>query len=195
MATFAAFGGFATLVLAGFGGDRKVKFVAHLGLAVTGSVVLVIGTAVSSVTLLDAAVTLVVAFCVLFAGVVSANAASGATAALLAFVLPAASPGAISMVPSRLEGWWMASAVGTFAVLVVYARPPTDRLRRAAQASAGALAEQIEAALAGNPGEQLNVIVTSNSTQCSGRTGCRGSRPNRATGSILSSRGPYQRTE
>ena len=44
MATFAAFGGFATLVLANFAGTRKDKLVAHLGLAIAGSVLLTIGT-------------------------------------------------------------------------------------------------------------------------------------------------------
>src|SRR5579863_3743656 len=96
VATFAAFGGFATLVLASFGGDRRDKLVAHLHLAVAGSVVLVIGTAVHSTTWIAALVTVAVAFCVLFAGVASANAASGATALLLAYILPAASPGTIS---------------------------------------------------------------------------------------------------
>ncbi len=33
-ATFAAFGGFATLILAGFAGTRRDKLIAHAGLAV-----------------------------------------------------------------------------------------------------------------------------------------------------------------
>ena len=69
MATFAAFGGFATLVLASFGGTRRDKLVAHLGLGLVGSVLLVIGTAVTSSTALAAVVTIPVAFCVLFGGV------------------------------------------------------------------------------------------------------------------------------
>jgi uncharacterized membrane protein YccC len=129
VATFAAFGTFATLVLASFGGNRHDQFIAHIGLAVAGSVGLVIGTAVNSTTWLAALVTVAVAFCVLFAGVASANAASGATALLLAYILPAASPGTISMIPDRLAGWWLASAAGTVAVLLLNTRPPTDRLR------------------------------------------------------------------
>jgi hypothetical protein len=149
MATFAAFGGFATLVLAGFGGGRRDKLVAHLGLAVIGSVLVVIGTAVNSVTAVAAVVTLAVAFCVLFAGVISANAASGGTAALLAYVLPAASPGTVGMIPSRLEGWWLASVAGTMAVMVLHTRTPTDRLRRSASVCASVVADQLDAALAG----------------------------------------------
>ena len=50
MALFAAFGGFASLIFASFGGTRRDKVVAHLGLAVTGSIGLIIGTAVSGIT-------------------------------------------------------------------------------------------------------------------------------------------------
>jgi hypothetical protein len=112
MALFATFGGFATLVLAAFGGTRRDKAIAHLGLAVAGSVVLVIGTAVSGTAWLAALVTIPVAFAVFFAGVAGPNAASGVTAALLAYVLPVASAGTAATIPARLAGWWLASAVG-----------------------------------------------------------------------------------
>jgi uncharacterized membrane protein YccC len=150
MATFAAFGGFATLVMAAFGGTRRDKAVAHLGLALVGSVLLVIGTAVNSSTALAALVTLPVAFAVLFAGVAGPNVASAGTAALLAFVLPAASPGTMDMVPSRLAGWWIASVAGTAAVLLLSPRPPGRRLELAAAATARALVAQLEAALRGD---------------------------------------------
>ena len=160
IATFAAFGGFATLVLAGFGGTRRDRLVAHFGLAVAGSVVLVIGTAVNSTTWLAGLVTFAVTFCVLFAGVTSANVASGATAALLAYVLPAASPGTMSMIPDRLAGWWMASAAGTAAVLLLYVRPPTDRLRASAADLAQTLAQRLESSLvvAPAPGDADRVM-------------------------------------
>jgi len=146
MATFAAFGSFATLVLASFGGTRRDKAIAHLGLAVVGSVVLTIGTAVHGITWLAAIVTIPVAFAIFFAGVAGPNAASGVTAALLAYVLPVASPGTIADVPSRLAGWWLASVVGTAAVLLLSPRSPGDRLRAAAAALATALASHLEAA-------------------------------------------------
>jgi uncharacterized membrane protein YccC len=149
MATFAAFGSFATLVLATFGGTRRNKLVAHLGLGVAGSVLLVIGTAVNSSTALAAVVTVPVVFCVLFAGIAGPNAASGATAALLAYVLPAASPGTIGMVPARLAGWWLATAVGTAAVLAFSPPAPANRLRAAAADCATALTNAVAASLAG----------------------------------------------
>ncbi|HJQ47387.1 MAG TPA: FUSC family protein [Amycolatopsis sp.] len=149
LATFAAFGGFATLVMASFGGGRRHQLQAHAGLAVVGSVLLVVGTAVNSSILLAALVTIPVAFAVLFAGVAGPNAASAGTAALLAYVLPAASPGTMSMVPSRLAGWWLASVAGTIAVLVFSPRPPGFALRGAAAQCARAVATQLEAALRG----------------------------------------------
>jgi uncharacterized membrane protein YccC len=149
MATFAAFGGFATLVLASFGGTRRDKLVAHAGLAVAGSVLLTIGTAVNDSTVLAALVTVPVTFAVFFAGVAGPNAAGGVTGALLAYVLPAASPGTISMVPDRLAGWWLASVAGTAAVLLLSPRPGGDRLRAGSAKLAAALADGLDAMLSG----------------------------------------------
>jgi uncharacterized membrane protein YccC len=149
MATFAAFGGFATLVLAGFGGTRRDKLVAHVGLAVAGSVLLTIGTLVSSSTALAALATVPVAFAVFFAGVAGPNAASGVNAALLAYVLPAASLGTVGVIPDRLAGWWLASVAGTAAVLLLSPRPGDDELRAAGSRLAGALAGELDAALDG----------------------------------------------
>lgn len=149
MATFAAIGGFATLVMAAFGGSIRDKAIAHLGLAIAGSMLLTIGTVVHASMWLAAIVTVPVVFVVLFAGVIGPNLASGATAALLAYVLPAASPGTFDMVPSRLAGWWLSSAVGTLAVLVIMPRAPGDALRAAAASSARALGDQLDAALRG----------------------------------------------
>jgi uncharacterized membrane protein YccC len=149
MALFATFGGFATLVIAGFGGTRKDKLVAHAGLAVAGSLVLIIGTLVSGTTWLAALVTVPVTFAIFFAGIAGPNAASGSTAAMFAYVLPVASAGGGATIPSRLEGWLLASAVGTAAVLLLSPRPPGDRLRTAAAALAAELASRLRAAANG----------------------------------------------
>jgi hypothetical protein len=161
MATFAAFGGFATLVLASFSGTRREKLIAHAALAVAGSVLLTIGTAVISSTVLAAIVTVPVTFTVFFAGVAGPNAASGVTAALLAYILPAASPGAISMIPDRLAGWWLASVAGTAAVLALSPPPPGDRLRQAASEVSLTLADGLDAALRGTATEDQLLSLTS----------------------------------
>jgi uncharacterized membrane protein YccC len=155
IALFASFGTFATLVLVTFGGTTRDKITAHLGLAVVGSVLLIIGTAVNSSALAGGLVTFAVAFVVFFSGVTGPNAASGVTGALLAYVLPAASPGTMSMVPDRLAGWWIASIVGTAAVLVLPNPQTADRLRGAVTALADSLADELEAMLAGEETDQL----------------------------------------
>jgi hypothetical protein len=148
MATFAAFGSFATLLFASFGGTRRDKLVAHTLLAVAGSVLIIMGTAASFNTVVAAAVAVPVTFCVLFSGIVGPNAASGAVAALVAYVLPATSRAVFSVVPDRLAGWWLASVFGTLAVLLLSPRPGGDRLRASAAKSASALADQLDGALA-----------------------------------------------
>jgi uncharacterized membrane protein YccC len=155
VALFVGFGGFATLVLAGFSGTRRQKLIAHAGLAVTGSVLLTIGTAVSSPVAVAAAVTVPVTFLVFFAGVVGPNAGSGVTAALLAYVLPAASPGTMAMVPDRLAGWWLASVAGTAAVLALSPAAAGNRLREATVRVTRALADEIDAVLAGETTDVL----------------------------------------
>jgi uncharacterized membrane protein YccC len=159
MATFAAFGGFATLVLVSFGGTRRDKLLAHVALAMAGSVLLTIGTAVSHSILLAALVTVPATFAVFYAGAAGPNAASGVTGALLAYVLPAASPGTIGMIPDRLAGWWLASVVGTAAVLLLSPRPGDDRLRAAASELAGRLADVLGAALSGTGADERLAAV------------------------------------
>jgi uncharacterized membrane protein YccC len=155
MATFAAFGGFATLVMASFGGSRRDKLIAHLGLAVVGSVLLTIGTAVHSAIWPAVVVTFLVGFAVLFAGVIGPNVAAGGTAALLAFVLPAASPGSMDAIPARLAGWWLASLVGTAAVLIIAPPPGADRVRTVTATLARRLGERLDAALRGADDETV----------------------------------------
>ena len=154
IALFAAFGSFATLVLSSFAGARREKLIAHATLAVAGSVLLSIGTAVTSSTVAAALVTVPVTFAVFFAGVLGPNAASGTLGAMLSYVLPAASPGTVSMIPDRLLGWWMASVCGTAAVLLLSPRPEGDPLRAATARSARELARQLGEALRGKGGEQ-----------------------------------------
>jgi uncharacterized membrane protein YgaE (UPF0421/DUF939 family) len=155
LALFASFGAFATLVLVTFGGTTRDKLTAHLVLAVTCTGLLVIGTAVNSSALAGGLVTIPVAFLIFFAGVTGPNAASGVTGALLAYVLPAASPGTMSMVPDRIAGWWLASIVGTAAVVALPNPQTADRLRAAVTALSDSLADELEAMLAGEESEQL----------------------------------------
>lgn len=149
MALFAVFGSFGSLVLTTFGGSRRDKAIAHLGVAVGGSVALIVGTLVSGSAWLAAVVSLPLAFGIYFAGVLGPNVAAGVTATLLAYVLPVASMGTASTIPDRLAGWWLGNAVSTVAVLVLSPAPAGDQLRRKAAVLASALAQHLRAAVAG----------------------------------------------
>jgi uncharacterized membrane protein YccC len=146
MALFATFGGFATLVVTSFGGTRKGKAAAHLALAIAGSLAIVIGTLVSGITWLAAVVSVPVVFAIFFAGVLGPTAASSTTALLFAYVLPVASTGGAATIGSRLGGWWLASAAGTLAVLLLSPKSPGDRVRAAAADLAAQIADRVTAA-------------------------------------------------
>jgi uncharacterized membrane protein YccC len=151
MALFAAFGGFASLLIASFGGSRRDKMMAHLGLAVTGSMALIVGTAVSGIEWLAVLVTIPVAFGIFFAGVAGPNMASGVNGALFGYLLSVATQGTVSMIPDRLAGWWLASVAAAVAVLLLSPPSPGDRLRAAAAASARELASRLEASVSATP--------------------------------------------
>ena len=165
MTLFATFGGFATLLFANFGGTRRDKLTAHLGLATAGSLALIIGTLVSGITWLAAVVTIPVAFAIFFAGVIGPNAAGGVNGALLGYVLPVASAGGAATIGPRLAGWWLASAVGTAAVLLLSPPSPGDRLRASAATAAAALAQHLRAVVAGQATQaDLDAVLASRQT-------------------------------
>lgn len=149
MTVFAVFGSFGSLLMASFGGSRRDKALAHLGLAVAGSITLTVGTLVSGSVWLAAVVTIPVTFAIFFAGVAGPNAATGVTATLLAYVLPVASASPVAVIPWRLAGWLLASAVATAAVVLFSPRSAGDEMRTATAATAATLARHLEAAVAG----------------------------------------------
>src|SRR5262245_50388167 len=91
--TFAAFGSFAMLLLVDFAGPMRSRVQAQAALAVTGCVFVCLGTLASQTTWLAAVLMAVVAFAVLFSGVVSSVLAGATTALLLSFILPVMLPG------------------------------------------------------------------------------------------------------
>ncbi|HET9895778.1 MAG TPA: FUSC family protein [Streptosporangiaceae bacterium] len=149
MTVYAVFGSFGALLFSSFGGSRRDKAVAHLGLAVAGTVTIVIGTLVSDSVWVAAVVTIPVAFALFFAAVAGPNPAGGVTATLLAYVLPVASAGSAGVIPDRLAGWWLAQVVTAASALLIAPRSAGDQLREAAANSATALGAHVRAILAG----------------------------------------------
>ena len=149
MTLFAVFGSFAQLVTVTFDGTRRDKAIAHLGLTLAGAAALTVGTLASGSAWLAALVTLPAAFAIYFAGSVGPYAAAGVVPCLFAYVLPVASTGTLSLLPSRLEGWLLAAAASTLAVLVLSVRPAGDRLRSRAGTLAALLSDQLAATIKG----------------------------------------------
>jgi len=148
VATFAAFGSFAMLLLVDFGGPMRNRLQAQAALAAVGAVFVCIGTLASRSAWLAAVAMALVGFAVLFAGVVSSVLAGATVALLLAFILPVSLPGPLSSIPDRLAGWGMASAVAFVAVALLWPAPVRDPLRRVAIAACRGLAARLRSEVA-----------------------------------------------
>jgi uncharacterized membrane protein YccC len=148
IATFAAFGSFAMLLLVDFTGPMRERLQAQVTLAAVSAVFITVATLASRSTWLAAATMAVVAFGVLFAGIVSSTLAGATTALLLAFILPVSLPGTVSSIPDRLAGWGLASAAGLLAIALLWPAPTRNPLRAAAIDACGALAARLRAEVA-----------------------------------------------
>jgi hypothetical protein len=148
LATFAAFGSFAMLLLVDFGGPMAERLQAEAALAVTGGVFVCLATLASQTAWLAAVAMAVVGFGVIFAGVVSSVLAGATTALLLAFILPVSLAAPVSAVPDRLAGWAMAGGVALVAIALLWPAPAHDRLRNTAAAACRALAARLRTGVA-----------------------------------------------
>jgi uncharacterized membrane protein YccC len=156
VATFAAFGSFAMLLLVDFAGPMRDRLQAQAALSIVCGVFVCLGTLASNSDVGAAVAMAIVAFAVLFAGVVSSVLASATTSLLLAFILPVSLAGPASEIPDRLAGWGLASGAAFLAVALLWPAPSREPLRRAAAGACRALAERLRSdvirALAAVPG-------------------------------------------
>jgi uncharacterized membrane protein YccC len=148
VASFAAFGSFAMLLLVEFGGPMRNRLQAQAALAVVGAAFICVGTLASRSAWLAAVAMGLVAFGVLFSGVVSSVLASAGPALLLAFILPVTQKAPASAIPDRLAGWGMASAAAFVAVALLWPAPARDPLRRAAILACRELAARLRSDVA-----------------------------------------------
>ena len=88
IATYAAFGSFALLLLVDFGGPVRLRLQNQIALAVVGATFVCIGTLASRATWLAAVAMAIAGFAVLFSGTVSSVLTAASTSLLLAFILP-----------------------------------------------------------------------------------------------------------
>src|SRR2546428_2031849 len=101
IAAFAAFGSFAMLVLADFGGPVRARLLAYVSLALTGAALIAIATACSRNAWLAAGAMAVVGFGILFSGAINGYFAAGGAASVFALLLPGAGSAALPARPAR----------------------------------------------------------------------------------------------
>jgi uncharacterized membrane protein YccC len=145
LATFAAFGSFAMLLLVDFGGPMRERLLSQAALALAGCALLSLATLVSETVWLAAATTTAVGFVVIFSGVVSSVLAGATTSLLLAFILPVTVAGPVSSIPDRLAGWGLASVASLLAIWLLWPAPTRSPLRQAAMEACRALARRLRA--------------------------------------------------
>lgn len=145
IATFAAFGSFAMLLLVDFAGPLRDRLRAQAALAVAGLVLVTLGTLACRSVWLSTLLMALVGFVVIFAGVVSSVLASATFSLLLSFILPVTLSAPLSQLPDRLEGWAMASGGALIAVAVLWPTPQRGPLREAATRACRALAARLHA--------------------------------------------------
>ncbi len=145
MALFAAFGSMALLVFADFGGSRRARLRAYLLLVAAGGVLIVLGTLCSRSTWLATIAMGLVAFAILFAGVLDDYVVAARAAVTLTFVLPVMVPADAAEIPTRLAGWGLAGALCIPAALLLWPARPRSVLRREVAQATQSLAELVEA--------------------------------------------------
>jgi uncharacterized membrane protein YccC len=148
VATFAAFGSFAMLLLVDFGGPLRARLQAEAALAVVGCAFVCIGTLASRNVWLATATMALIGFLVIFAGVLSSVLARATTALLLALILPISLAAPVSALGDRVAGWGLAAAAALVAIAVLWPAPVHDPLRAAAATACRALAARLRAEVA-----------------------------------------------
>ena len=148
LATFAAFGSFAMLLLVDFAGPIRDRLRDQAALGVACGLLIALGTLCSRTTWLAVVAMAAVAFGVLFASVISSVLAGATTSLLLAFILPVSLPGDASAIPDRVMGWGLAAAVSLPAIALLWPAPARNPVRAAASAAARALAKRMRAEIA-----------------------------------------------
>lgn len=130
-ALFAAFGSFAMLGFADFGGPLGRRALAYLTFTVVGGALVVLGTVVSSQDLLAVIVTVVVVLAVQTVAAFGGSWAAASSSAVLAYVLAVMIPAAdLSQAVPQAGGWLLAGAVCTVAAVVLWPSRQVSVLQR-----------------------------------------------------------------
>ena len=144
LGTFAAFGSFAMLLLVDFAGPIRNRLESEAALAIACAFLISLGTLASTSAWVAGAAMAVVAFVVIFSGVVSSVLAGATTPLLLSFILPVTLKGPASSIPDRVAGWGLASAAALVAISLLWPAPERDPIRDTAIDACRALARRLQ---------------------------------------------------
>ncbi len=145
---FLAFGSFAMLLLVDFPGRIADRLRAQASLALACTILICLGTLAARSTPVAVASMAIVAFLVLFAGVISSVLAGATTSLLLAFILPVSLPAPASQIPDRVAGWGLASLVSLLAISLMWPAPERNPVRQMAIDACRQLAVRLRAEVA-----------------------------------------------
>jgi uncharacterized membrane protein YccC len=145
LTTFVAFGCFALLVMADFGGLRGPRALAYAATTGIGIALIALGTLASVSPWVGAPVMLLVGLAVSFASVFGGYASAAQTALLLAFVLAVSIPAPPAALAPRLAGWLIAGVLSGLSGVFLWPCFEQVALRRQAASACRALAALIEA--------------------------------------------------
>ena len=143
-----------------FPGSPRVRLRSYCLLLVSGAVLIVLGTLCSQHPLLAVAGMAIIGFGVLFAGIVSLQAATGTMAALLTFVLPVAVAAPPGQIPARLSGWLLAGVLAIPVTMLVWPRPFHDELRKRLSSTAQSLGDLAAVHAAGKIDHAVRAVAT-----------------------------------
>jgi uncharacterized membrane protein YccC len=143
-AIFGAFGAFAFLGFADFGGRPWPRARAYLVLTAVGAGLVALGTILSTHPWAAAAVMFPVAVAIRFTGFFGGPFAAAVSPAILAYVLAATVPGTGGDIPARLAGWVLAGVVATVAALIVLPRREHHLVTQSAARACDALADAFD---------------------------------------------------
>jgi uncharacterized membrane protein YccC len=141
--TFLAFGTFALLVMADFGGPPWPRLRAYLATLVLGAMLVALGSVASPDAWLSALVMLLVAFAIAFAALFGGYPAASQTALLLPLVLAVTIPTGPAGVMARVLGWAAAGVLATGAALLLWPLDEQPALARHAANACRCLAALI----------------------------------------------------
>ena len=127
---FTAFGAFALLAMADFGGPPIRRFRAYAGCALLGAILIALATPISGEPVLAGLVSLPVLFAIRFGGSFGSQFSAGVTAVTLSFVLAVAVEVPTSELDDRLLGWGIASVFAIAAALLLWPTWERERLLR-----------------------------------------------------------------